>query len=406
MPSSPWSSSAGFAPSPAGDRFLYRWFFRLILQRFDSEWAHAIAIATLRVWAWIPGAVALTDRLLRPPLALRVSFLGREFRTPLGLAAGVDKNSTAFRPLAALGFGAVEVGTATYVPQQGNKKPRVWRLPSDRALLNAMGFPNDGAAAQARRLAKHPSRHMVGVNIGKSRVVELDGDVVGDYRASTRELGPHADYIALNVSSPNTPGLRSMQTVQHLQLLVSGVRAELTELKREIPLLIKLGPDLADEEIAEIAEAAGGIGIDGIIAVNTTTDYEKTNACREAITRHGNRGGISGHPLKGRSITVLELLSARVDNLPLISVGGIETADDVWQRILAGATLVQAHTGFVYGGPLWPRRVNRGLVRLLEDSPYATIEEAVGKGRLGASENPAHSADAQQHLNSRATTAA
>ncbi|HWJ43147.1 MAG TPA: hypothetical protein VNR67_06920, partial [Solirubrobacterales bacterium] len=238
----------------------------------------------------------------------------------------------------------------------------------------------------------------------KSREVDLDGDVIGDYRAATRELAPHADYLAINVSSPNTPGLRSMQSSEHLRALVGGVRAELAELQREVPILVKLGPDLSDAEIAELAEAAEGIGIDGIIAVNTTTAYEKTTASREAIAAHGDRGGISGQPLKVRALEVLELLSARVENLPLISVGGIETADDAWQRILAGAVLVQAHTGFVYGGPLWPRRLNRDLARILAASPYATIEEAVGKGR--PTQTPGSADSTRQPLQTRAASTA
>jgi dihydroorotate dehydrogenase len=387
---------------------IYRLFFRLVLQRLDSERAHAFAIATMRVYGWIPGAVPLTDRLLRPPGTLQVRTLGLEFRTPLGLAAGVDKNSTAFDGLAALGFGSVEVGTATNLPQPGNPRPRVWRLPRDRALLNAMGFPNDGAATQAGRLANRRTKQVLGVNIGKSKAVDIDGDVIGDYRAATRELAPYADYLALNVSSPNTPGLRSMQSTEHLRMLVSGVRTELAELGREIPLLVKLGPDLSDEEITDLADAAGRMDIDGIIAVNTTTDREKTPACREAIEAYGGRGGVSGQPLKKRALEVLELLSARVGNLPLISVGGIEDAEDAWQRILAGATLVQVHTAFVYGGPLWPRRVNRDLARILEASPYATIEDAIGKGHLDATPGNAHDSavTARSRFDSRTTTAA
>lgn len=387
---------------------IYRLFFRLVLQRLDPERAHAFAIATMRAYGWIPGAVPLTDRLLRPPGTLRVQTLGLEFRTPLGLAAGVDKNSTAFDGLAALGFGSVEVGTATNLRQPGNPRPRVWRLPEDRALQNAMGFPNDGAATQARRLGKRRTKRVLGVNIGKSRAVDIDGDVIGDYRTATRELAPHADYLALNVSSPNTPGLRSMQTTEHLRTLVNGVRGELAELGREIPLLVKLGPDLSDDEITDLADAADQIDIDGIIAVNTTTDPQTTAACRDAIAAHGGHGGVSGQPLKKRALEVLELLSTRVGDLPLISVGGIENAEDAWQRILAGATLVQVHTAFVYGGPLWPRRVNRDLARILEASPYSTIEDAVGKGNLDTNRGNTRDSTgtSQSRFDSRTTAAA
>lgn len=386
---------------------IYKWFFKHFLQRLDSEQAHAIAIAFMRVWQRIPGVLALTDRLLRPPQALQVRALGMEFRSPLGVAAGVDKNATAFDALAALGFGAVEVGTATNRAQFGNDRPRVWRLPDDRALLNAMGFPNDGAEAQARRLARRRTKEPIGVNIGKSREVP-DGDVVGDYRAATRSLAPYADYIALNVSSPNTPGLRSMQTVEELRALVGGVRVELADLKRNIPILIKLGPDLPNDEIGEIASAARELEIDGIIAVNTTTDYEKTSACRAAIREHGDRGGLSGQPLKHRALEVLDLLNKHSNGLPLISVGGIENAEDAWQRILSGASLVQAHTGFVYGGPLWPQRLNRDLARLLAASPYTTIQDAVGKhsDHLIGSQGNGNSAAGRSQIAPRTTTPA
>ena len=377
-------------PAPVLDRFytlsptlIYRLFFRLVLLRLDSERAHALAIRAMAAYRAIPGMVALSARLLRPPAALETRALGLRFRTPLGLAAGVDKNSTAFDALAALGFGAVEVGTVTDRPQEGNPRPRAWRLPKDRALLNAMGFPNDGTLAQAKRLTRRKSDEVIGVNIGKSRAVELSGDVVGDYRAATRKLCAYADYLTLNVSSPNTPGLRSMQTADHLRTLVSGVRAELAECKREIPVLIKLGPDLENDEIASIAAAAVEMRVDGIIAVNTTTDYDKLPDCRAAIAEKGDRGGVSGAPLKDRALEVLELLSERAAGMPLISVGGIETAEDAWQRILSGASLVQAYTAFVYGGPLWPYRLNRDLARLLEASPFASIEDAVGKRPVG-----------------------
>jgi len=385
---------------------IYGFFFRHVLQRIRPERAHGLAILALRIWGRIPGALALTDLLLRPPAALRVGTLGMEFRTPLGVAAGVDKNSRAFDALAALGFGAVEVGTATNLRQSGSERPRVWRLPDDRALLNSMGFPNDGAVVQAARLAKRRTRQVIGVNVGKSRAVEIEGEVVADYRAATRHLAPHADYLALNVSSPNTPGLRDLQSVEHLAELVAGVRAELRDLGRPVPVLIKIGPDLSNEAIGAIAEAARGIGVDGIIAVNTTTDYDRTSVCREAIRAHGDRGGVSGRPLKQRALEVLELLHERADGLPLVSVGGIEDAEDAWQRILSGASLVQVHTGFVYGGPLWPRRLNRDLARLLTDSPYGTIEEAIGKRPQLTAAAHAENGSAAPELGSRFPTAA
>jgi dihydroorotate dehydrogenase len=338
----------------------------------------------MRALARIPGALALLGWLLRPrDPALRVEAMGLSFRSPLGVAAGLDKNATAFEALGALGFGAVEIGTVTARAQDGNPaRPRVTRLPRDGALLNALGFPNDGSEAVAGRLARRRTPAAIGVNVGKTKTVEIE-DAVGDYRETVRALAPHADYVALNVSSPNTPGLRQMQSVEPLEALVAGVREELAARApgRDVPLLVKLAPDLADAEIEEIAELALRLELDGIIAVNTTVDTSLAadSAAKLASQQHG--GGLSGRPLQARALEILRLLHARVGNrLTLVSVGGVESADDAWERILAGASLVQAYTAFVYGGPLWPRRLNRGLVRRLRDSSWSSIGEAVGRG--------------------------
>ncbi len=332
--------------------------------------------------ARIPGALALIGWLLRPRDAgLRVETMGLRFASPLGVAAGLDKNATAFETLGAHGFGAVEVGTVTARAQDGNPdRPRVSRLPRDRALLNALGFPNDGSEAVAERLARRRTPAVIGANVGKTKAVAVE-DAVPDYRETVSALAPHADYVALNVSSPNTPGLRQMQSAEHLTALVAGVREELRAGGRELPLLVKLAPDLADEEIAEIAALALRLALDGIIAVNTTVDTSlaRESADELAAQRHG--GGLSGPPLQARALEVLRLLRAEVgDRLTLVSVGGIESADDAWERILAGASLVQAYTAFVYNGPLWPRRLNRGLARRLRASQWSSIGEAVGKG--------------------------
>lgn len=358
---------------------IYRAFFRLVLQHVDPERAHAIAAASLRMLGRVPGALALLARLLAPRReALRLRAFGLEFAGPLGVAAGVDKNATWFEPLLALGFGAVEVGTVTARAQPGNPRPRVTRLPARRALLNAMGFPNDGAAAVAPRLAApRPVPGVVGVNVGKSKAAALE-EAAADYRASVRLLAPAADYLVLNVSSPNTPGLREMQAAERLAELVDGVRAELAAAGRpELPLLVKLAPDLADAELERIADLAVERRLAGIVATNTTVDLDLVPGAAEAP----HAGGISGEPLRPRALAVLRLLHARVgDRITLVAAGGIATPEDAWERILAGATLVQAYTGFVYGGPLWPRRVNRGLERLLRESPWSSVTEAVGKG--------------------------
>jgi dihydroorotate dehydrogenase len=338
----------------------------------------------MRALAWLPGYLRLSEWLLRPrEESLRVRIGNLRFRSPLGVAAGMDKNATWFDPLTALGFGFVEVGTATARAQKGNGEHRsvVSRLPKDRALLNAMGFPNDGAEAMARRLARRRTREVIGVNIGKTKSTELER-AVADYRESARMLAPFADYLALNVSSPNTPGLTRLQTVEKLTDLVKGVREELQRGGLgDLPLMIKLGPDLPDAEIEEIADLAIQLGLAGIIAVNTTTDYRAAaNSAREIeAQRHG--GGLSGAPLSGRSFEVLQILHARTGGrIPLVSVGGIETPEEAWRRILAGATLLQAQTAFVYRGPLWAHRMNKGIARHLRESEWSTLQEAVGKG--------------------------
>ncbi len=357
---------------------IYRALFRLVLQRIDPERAHAIAATGLRLLAAVPGSLWLLRRLLAPPSpALRVRALGLEFAGPLGVAAGVDKNATWFEPLLALGFGAVEVGTVTARQQPGNPRPRVTRFPTQRALLNGMGFPNDGAVRVAPRLTGR-RQGVLGVNVGKSKVAELDA-AVADYRESVRLLAAGADYLVLNVSSPNTPGLRDLQTVERLGALIDGVREELGAVGRaDLPLLIKLAPDLDDVEIERIADLAVERELAGIVATNTTVNHGVLPAGATGSLPHG--GGVSGEPLRPRALAVLRLLHARVGGrVTLVAVGGIASADDAWERILAGATLLQAYTGFVYGGPLWPRQVNRGLEQRLRESPWATLEEAVGQ---------------------------
>ena len=334
----------------------------------------------MRLVAAIPGLAALLERVLGPGEALAADALGLRLRTPLGVAAGLDKEATWFRGLTALGFGFVEIGTVTAQGQPGNPGKRITRLPRDRALLNAMGFPNDGAAAAANRLQGRRGGEVVGVNIGKTKAVALE-DAVEDYRTSARLLAPHADYLVLNVSSPNTPGLTAMQSLEPLTALIEGVREELGRVAPGLPLLVKIAPDLADEEVDRIADLALSLELDGIVATNTTVRHGIAVNSGDEIEQAPHGGGVSGAPLKPRSLEVLERLHARVGGrLTLVSVGGIETPEDAWQRILAGATLLQAYTAFVYQGPLWPHRMNRGLAKLLEESPWATIEEAVGKG--------------------------
>jgi len=359
---------------------IYRLLYTLLLSRFDAERVHRLTAHGLRAFT----AVAPLRRLLRALLAprdpaLSVYALGLDFPSPLGLAAGFDKDATGFEAYASLGFGFVEVGTITAQGQPGNARKRIFRLTRERALVNRMGFPNAGASVAEERLARRErdaATPIVGVNVGKTRAAE---DADADYQESVRRLAPHADYLVLNVSSPNTPGLRDMQAVERLAELIAAVRAALADAKRRPPLLVKIAPDLSDDDVDAIADLASRERLDGLIATNTTIDR---SVLRDpAAPDVPAEGGISGVPLRPRALAVLRRLHARTNGqLTLISVGGIETADDAWERIRAGATLVQAYTGFVYGGPLWPRRINRGLARHVRAAGLASVGEAVGTG--------------------------
>ncbi|MEJ7787209.1 MAG: quinone-dependent dihydroorotate dehydrogenase [Solirubrobacteraceae bacterium] len=359
---------------------IYRLFFRLILRRIDAEQAHDLAIAWTVRATRVPAIRRALRRLLRPrEPRLRVRALGITFETPLGVAAGMDKNARWFEVLGALGFGFVEIGTVTAVAQDGAERPRIERLEQVDGMLNWMGFPNDGAEQVARRLAR-PRETIVGVNIGKSKVAS-SGKAAEDYRAATRHLAPLADYLVLNVSSPNTPGLRRLQAAEVLRELVAEVREELDELDLRVPLIVKIGPDLADDELNAVADVALEMRLDGLIAVNTTVDRQGF------ASRHlgpADTAGLSGAPLTSRALEVLATLRARVGNqLVLIAVGGVQTPADALDRILAGATLVQAHTGFIYGGPLWPWRVNRTLARAIRERGASSVQDLVGAAALG-----------------------
>jgi dihydroorotate dehydrogenase len=327
--------------------------------------------------AAIPGARALLHRFLHAKdRGSRVQALGLDFPNPIGLAAGFDKDAVAFEALGALGFGFVEVGTLTAQPQPGNPKPRLFRLPRDRALVNRMGFNNCGSARAVARLQR-PRRTIVGVNIGKTKAVP-DEQATADYVASARRVGPHADYLVVNVSSPNTPGLRDLQETAKLRPLLQAVREALNEASpaRRVPLLVKISPDLANEDVDAIADLALDLGLDGIIATNTTIRRDGLRSEGGEIEACG-AGGLSGPPLYERSKEVLSRLRARVgDRLVLISVGGIETAEQARERLQAGATLVQIYTAFIYEGPLLPSRLARGVSRRLADR--IPIDHAVG----------------------------
>jgi dihydroorotate dehydrogenase len=361
---------------------IYRTLFDRVLTRTDPERAHHAAFRAIRA----AGPVLTASRRQFPLRNGRVgasypiSAMGLTFPHSLGLAAGFDKNAIGIDALAALGFGHVEIGTVTGEAQPGNPKPRLFRLPDDRAIVNRMGFNNDGAEVVARRLAARAgnSRRLgrdpagtgadsavLGVNIGKTKVVPDDDQaaVEADYEKSARLLAPYADYLVVNVSSPNTPGLRNLQAVVKLQPLLEHVRrtADAATTDARVPLLVKIAPDLADDDVLGVADMALAIGLDGIIATNTTISRAGLRSPAADVEGVG-AGGLSGRPLTTRSLDVLRLLRDRVGpDLTLIGVGGITTVDDARARLEAGATLLQGYTAFVYEGPLWPRRIVKGL---------------------------------------------
>ena len=340
---------------------MYRILFRLFLTRLEPETAHHLAFDVIR---WLPriGVGAILRRLSRPDPSLAVDTLGLRFASPFGVAAGFDKDGRAIRGLGQLGFGHVEVGTITAIAQPGNPSPRLFRLVADSAVINRMGFNNRGAADAAPRFARELARGIrpiIGANIGKSRAVEVD-DAIADYLVSARLLAPVSDYLAVNVSSPNTPGLRGLQELDKLTPLLTAVN----DAAADTPVLVKIAPDLTDDQVRRIAELAVELGLAGIIATNTTLSREGlvTDA---AIVEAAGAGGLSGAPLAARSLAILRIIRAAVPvDFCVISVGGVDTAADVAERLAAGATLVQGYTAFLYRGPLWARAVNRGLAEL------------------------------------------
>ena len=336
---------------------MYRALFSLVLSRLDPEAAHGLAFRVIRALP-VLGIGRLVARATRPDPALRVEALGLTFPSPFGLAAGFDKEGTGIRGLGQLGFGHVEMGTITALAQPGNPRPRLFRLIPDRAVINRMGFNNHGALAAAavvRRVRERGDRPVIGINIGKSRVVDVD-DAIADYLVSTRELAPLADYLVINVSSPNTPGLRGLQELERLAPLLTAVR----QAAGETPVLVKIAPDLTDDEVRTIARVAVNV-VDGIVATNTT--IARTGLRTDpAVVEAAGAGGLSGPPVARRSLELLRLIRSIVPaDFCVVSVGGVQNAADVLERLDAGATLVQGYTAFLYEGPGWARRINRGL---------------------------------------------
>ena len=333
---------------------IYRTIFRLVFARIDPEHAHEFVVALLRFGQSI-GVTRLLRLFTRPAPSQVVHTLGLTFESPFGLAAGFDKNALVYRILWGLGFGHVEIGTVTARAQSGNDRPRLFRLIADKALINRMGFNNDGATSVRPRLVRRGGP-VVGVNIGKSRVVDVE-DAIDDYLESTRTLAPSADYLAVNVSSPNTPGLRGLQEIDKLEPLLTAVKAA----AGDTPVLVKIAPDLTDDGVDAVAAMALRIGLDGIIATNTTLSRDGLMTSKADVDAMG-AGGLSGPPVASRSIEVLRRLRSIVPaDFCVISVGGVTTAADLRERLDAGATLVQGYTAFLYEGPFWASRILRGI---------------------------------------------
>lgn len=335
------------------------------------ERIHTWVFAFLRaVTALLPLRRVLTRWLSPHDPVLASTVFGVQFAGPLGLAAGFDKDGRGLNAWGALGFGYAEVGTVTAQAQPGNPQPRMFRLPDDRALLNRMGFNNHGAGELALRLARRTPEVPIGVNIGKTKVTPAEG-AVDDYAESARLVGPLAAFLVVNVSSPNTPGLRDLQAVESLRPILAAVKAETST-----PVLVKIAPDLSDDDVDEIADLAVELGLAGIVATNTTVS--RAGLATPGAETLGS-GGVSGPPVAHRSAEVLRRLYKRVgDRLVLISVGGIETADDAWDRITSGASLLQGYTGFIYGGGLWAKDIHDGLARRLHEGGFASLADAVG----------------------------
>jgi dihydroorotate dehydrogenase len=330
---------------------MYQFFFNTFLKRIDPESAHHLGVFALKAMRWM-------GLMPRRRAATTVEVAGIEFRNRIGMAAGFDKNAKLVYELGLLGFGHVEIGTVTGQPQPGNPKPRLFRLPAYRALINRMGFNNDGADVVAERLKRLRAKHSgpgrlpaIGVNIGKTKVVDL-ADAAADYAYSAERLAPFADYIAVNVSSPNTPGLRDLQQVEVLRPILEVVVAK----SMGLPVFVKIAPDLADEDVVAVAKLATEVGLAGVIATNTTISRDAVSGENAA-----EQGGLSGAPVAERSLELLSLLRRQLpQRMAVISVGGIETATDVAQRLALGADLVQGYTGFIYRGPFWASELTRG----------------------------------------------
>ncbi len=374
----------GSIRAKTGPTHLYR-LIRPLLFTLDPEFSHKLIFTLLHGARGLPGVAALMRACFarRVPL-LPVEVLGLRFPNPVGLAAGLDKNAGHGRVLADFGFGFLELGTVTPRPQPGNPRPRLFRLPAHGALINRMGFNNDGVQRFLANLARRRPPCPIGINIGKNRDTP-DANALDDYVTALRAVYPHADYVAVNVSSPNTPGLRNWQEGENLETLLRTLKAEQAALaaqhRRYVPLALKIAPDLDDEQIVAIAQRLREHRADAVIATNTTVG--RPGLGDEPLAREA--GGLSGRPLKALSTNMIRKLYAQLrGEVPIIAVGGIENADDAWEKLVAGADLVQVYTALIYRGPNVVAEIVRGLAGKVRAAGGSTLRDAVARARIAS----------------------
>ena len=347
---------------------------RPVLFGLDAERAHELAIKQLS----LTHARAVSAGEISFPQFGSIERFGLNFVNPLGIAAGFDKNAVVVDQLAALGFGFVEVGTVTLHPQPGNAKPRIFRLKEDHALINRLGFNNDGADVVADRLSRRRRKCIVGINIGKNKDVPVE-KATEHYLATFDRLWPYADYVAINVSSPNTPNLRELQRSEHLDNLLGALSERagyVTDGRFRVTLLVKIAPDLSEAEIEALTDTCLRHDISGIIATNTTISRSGLKTKEPELF---GDGGLSGKPLASLANHVISTIYRHSKGrLPIIGVGGIFTAQDAFDKIAAGASLLQVYTGFVYGGPRFAHEINTNLAAILKSRGFSSLDEAVG----------------------------
>ena len=336
---------------------------RFILFFFNPEFIHNILFKLIKFTAMIPGVIWTWILLFKvQDTRLEREVFGLKFENPVGLAAGFDKDAKLFDELGAFGFGFVEIGTVTPLPQEGNPKPRLFRLKQDNALINRMGFNNSGIEAVTSRLRRNKTKLIIGGNIGKNKLTPNE-DAVSDYEICFEKLFPYVDYFAVNVSSPNTPGLRDLQEKEPLTALLNRLQELNSAKDKRKPILLKIAPDLTNEQLDDIITIVADTKIDGVIATNTTIDRNGLKTDKNKLKAIGD-GGLSGKPIKSRSTEVIKYLADTSNKaFPIIGVGGIHSPEDALEKLDAGATLVQLYTGFIYEGPALIKRINKAILQ-------------------------------------------